>query len=38
MGSMVLMVEMIQFITKKGVFDIDDLILNLSGALIGFRL
>lgn len=30
------MVELIQLLTKRGSFDIDDLILNLSGAIIGF--
>jgi glycopeptide antibiotics resistance protein len=30
------MVELVQLLTKRGSFDIDDLILNLSGAMIGF--
>ena len=29
-------VEIVQLLTKRGSFDIDDLILNLSGAIIGF--
>ena len=29
-------VELIQFVTMRGAFDIDDLILNMLGALIGF--
>ena len=31
-----LSIEMIQVVTRLGSFDIDDLILNLVGALIGF--
>lgn len=31
-------VELIQFFTRQGAFDIDDLILNLAGAFIGFAL
>lgn len=31
-------VELIQFITRTGIFDIDDLILNVLGAVIGFGL
>lgn len=33
-----LAVEIIQLFTGRGSFDIDDLILNLSGAFIGFAL
>ena len=29
-------VEVVQLLTKRGSFDIDDLILNFSGAIIGF--
>lgn len=29
-------IEVIQLVTRRGSFDIDDLILNLFGALIGF--
>lgn len=31
-----ILLEAIQFITKRGAFDIDDYILNISGALIGY--
>ena len=31
-------VEILQFVLKRGAFDIDDLILNLLGAVIGFGL
>ena len=31
-----LVIEIIEFITKTGVFDIDDLIMNTLGTLIGF--
>lgn len=31
-----LAIEIIQFFTKKGSFDIDDLILNTFGGLLGF--
>ena len=33
-----LCVEMIQFITQVGSFDVDDLILNTLGGLIGYYL
>lgn len=33
---LLLSVELIQLITRRGSFDIDDLILNLFGALLGF--
>jgi glycopeptide antibiotics resistance protein len=29
-------IEMIQSLTKLGVFDVDDIILNITGSLIGF--
>ena len=31
-----LVIEIAQFLTKRGAFDIDDLILNLAGAVIGY--
>ena len=31
-------VEIVQLLTKLGSFDIDDLILNMTGALMGFAL
>jgi glycopeptide antibiotics resistance protein len=31
-------IEVIQLVTRRGSFDIDDFILNLLGALIGFGL
>ena len=34
----ILLVEIIQIVTKSGAFDIDDLILNLSGAMLGFAI
>jgi len=33
---MCLIVETCQLLTKVGVFDVDDLILNVSGALLGY--
>ena len=36
--AILLSIELIQFITKRGAFDIDDLILNLSGASIGLAI
>ncbi len=36
MMPVLMMVELVQLLTKRGSFDIDDLILNLSGAIIGF--
>lgn len=30
------LVELVQLLTKRGSFDIDDLILNLAGAILGF--
>ncbi len=30
--------EIIQLVTKRGSFDIDDFILNMLGAIIGFRI
>lgn len=32
------LVELVQLLTKRGSFDIDDLILNLAGAILGFLL
>ena len=32
----IFLVELIQLLTRRGIFDIDDLILNMSGALIGY--
>ena len=31
-----LVIEIAQFLTKRGAFDIDDLLLNLAGAVIGY--
>lgn len=31
-----LLLELLQFVSKRGAFDIDDLILNMLGALAGF--
>ncbi|ANS74202.1 hypothetical protein AWM70_06080 [Paenibacillus yonginensis] len=36
--SILLAVELVQLFTRVGSFDVDDLILNLFGALIGFLL
>jgi glycopeptide antibiotics resistance protein len=36
MNILLLSVELIQLITRRGSFDIDDLILNMFGALVGF--
>ncbi len=33
---MILIVETCQLLTKVGVFDVDDIILNVSGALLGY--
>lgn len=33
---LLLVIEVIQVVTKRGSFDIDDFILNMLGALIGF--
>lgn len=35
---MLFIVELIQLLTKRGSFDIDDLILNLAGAVLGYCL
>ena len=32
----ILCVELIQLLLRRGIFDVDDLILNISGWLIGF--
>lgn len=31
-----LVVELLQLLTKVGVFDVDDIILNLAGAMLGY--
>lgn len=36
--SLIFFVEIIQLLTKRGSFDIDDLILNIIGAFIGFAI
>ncbi|RWR05282.1 VanZ family protein [Siminovitchia fortis] len=36
MMTMLFIVEVIQLVTRRGSFDIDDFILNILGALIGF--
>lgn len=36
MFGMLLLIEVIQLITRLGIFDVDDLILNMVGALIGY--
>ncbi|MCM3708886.1 VanZ family protein [Cytobacillus firmus] len=38
MTAMILSVEIIQLVTRRGSLDIDDFILNMIGALIGFGL
>ncbi|MBX9974605.1 VanZ family protein [Cytobacillus firmus] len=38
MAVMILIVEIIQLVTRRGSLDIDDFILNIIGALIGFGL
>lgn len=38
MTAMLITIEIIQVITRRGSFDIDDYILNMLGALIGFGL
>lgn len=38
MTVMVISVEIIQLVTRRGSLDIDDFILNIIGALIGFGL
>lgn len=38
MTVMILSVEIIQMVTRRGSLDIDDFILNMIGALIGFGL
>ena len=34
--SVIFIIEFAQFLTKRGSFDIDDFILNLAGALLGY--
>ena len=34
----ILCVELIQLLLRRGIFDVDDLILNISGWLIGFAI
>ena len=36
MSILLIMVEVVQVVTRRGSFDIDDFMLNLLGALIGF--
>ena len=36
MMPVLMMVELVQLLTKRGSFDIDDFILNLSGTILGF--
>lgn len=36
--SGIIIVEFLQYITRRGVFDIDDIVLNSLGAFIGFKL
>lgn len=38
MTAFLFIIEVIQFVTRKGAFDINDLILNLLGAAIGFAI
>ncbi|MDN5709435.1 MAG: VanZ family protein, partial [Planococcus sp. (in: firmicutes)] len=33
-----LVIELLQFVTKRGSFDIDDLLLNMAGGCLGFLL
>ena len=33
---MLIVIEILQLITMRGSFDVDDLILNMTGAVIGF--
>lgn len=34
----ILLLEVLQFVTMSGTFDVDDMLLNMIGALIGYRL
>lgn len=36
MSALLLMIEILQLVTRRGSFDIDDFILNLLGTYIGF--
>lgn len=36
MSVILLIIELTQFISRRGSFDIDDFILNMTGAIIGF--
>lgn len=36
MSALLLMIEILQLVTRRGSFDIDDFILNLLGTFIGF--
>ncbi len=38
MGILLFLVETVQLITRRGSFDIDDFILNMLGALIGYAI
>jgi len=37
-AGLIIIIEILQCLTRSGSMDIDDLILNLTGALIGFLL
>ena len=36
--SGIIIVEFLQYITRRGVFDIDDIVLNSLGVFIGFKI
>jgi len=36
MVILLFVIEVIQLVTRRGSFDIDDIVLNMLGALIGF--
>lgn len=36
MAAVIIIIEIVQLVTKTGSLDVDDFILNFSGALIGF--
>lgn len=38
MLSILVFIELIQFLTRRGSFDIDDLILNILGVIIGYQI
>lgn len=35
--SVIIIIEFLQYITRRGVFDIDDIFLNTLGVFIGFK-